>query len=313
MNMTGRISIDESNAFWRLKALAIFTIFFAHLPYNGEIVAINYLFNYLGIVGVPAFLMLSGFFEYTSRSSWKSRSAGLFIPLLIWGTIGYIPNLIFGNQSFADSIIGYLKWIYGCGSWLYFVPVLFWCRLIASSGRAWIDIILMCVSVASIMMSSLGLIGYNEYFTPYTNPFNFLIYFQIGLYVRKLDLNYRTKYLGWISVLILGVVVLCWKTVPSYFSIWCIPFSLSAIILLYHFSRVIKVGETVGRMSYVIYLAHMVPMGIIARRIPFLWDTPLQIMNVVLLFAAITFMVWVLKKILEKLHMQSALHYLGYR
>jgi hypothetical protein len=115
--------MEESNVFWRLKALAVFTVFFAHLPYSGESQVLIYLFNYLGMVGVPAFLMLAGFFEYTSRSSWSSKLSGLFIPLLIWGTAGYLPSLIFGNMSVGEAIIGYFKWIYGCGSWLYFVPV----------------------------------------------------------------------------------------------------------------------------------------------------------------------------------------------
>ena len=210
-----KISFGESNTFWRLKALAVFTIFFAHLPYNGESTFLIYLFNYLGMVGVPTFLMLAGFFEYTSRSSWRSKLSGLFIPLFIWGTAGYIPSL--SSVTCLEAVIGYFKWIYGCGSWLYFVPVLFWCKLMSSSGRVWLDIVLMCVSLISILLTSLKLIPYNDYLTAYTNPFNFMIYYQIGLYVRKLDLNYRPKFLVWISSVLLGGIVLCWNTIPSIF------------------------------------------------------------------------------------------------
>lgn len=313
MRADNRISIEESNVFWRLKALAVFTVFFAHLPYKGESQALIYLFNYLGMVGVPAFLMLAGFFECTSRSSWRSKLSGLFIPLLIWGTAGYLPSLIFGNMSVGEAVTGYFKWIYGCGSWLYFVPVLFWCKLMSSSGRVWFDIVLMCVSLTSIILTSLGLIPYNDYFTAYTNPFNFMIYYQIGLYVRKLDLNYRSKHLVWISVLLMGGIILCWKTIPSYFSIWSVPFSICSFILMYHFSRLVKIGESVGKSSYVIYLLHMVPMGIIARRIHFWWNTPLQIFNVIIIFSIIALAVQVLRVILEKLHHDKILRYLGYR
>lgn len=312
-NRIYKISFDESNTFWRLKALAVFTIFFAHLPYNGESTALIYLFNYLGVVGVPVFLIIAGFFEYTSRSSWKSKLSGLFIPLLIWGTIGYLPSLILGNMSVAEAVTGYFKWIYGCGSWLYFVPVLFWCKLMSSSGRVWLDIVLMCISLTSILLTSLKLIPYNDYFTAYTNPFNFMIYYQIGLYVRKLNLNYRSKHLVWISVVLLCSVVLCWNTIPSYFSIWSVPFSICSFILMYHFSRLVKLGESLGKSSYVIYLLHMVPMGIIARRIHFWWGTPLQILNVIIIFTIISFAVLVLKLILVKLHLDKILCYLGYR
>ena len=312
-NIYTKISLDESNTFWRMKSLAVFTIFFAHLPYNGESIALIYMFNYLGIVGVPVFLMLAGFFEYSSKSSWRSKLSGLFIPLLIWGTIGYLPSLIFGNMSVGESVAGYFKWIYGCGSWLYFVPVLFWCKLMSSSGRAELDIILMCVSLTSIILTALELIPYNDYFTAYTNPFNFMIYYQIGLYMRKLDINYRSRHLVCISAALMGVVILCWKTIPSYFSIWCVPFSICSFLLMYNFSRLVNIGESVGKSSYVIYLLHMVPMGIIARRIHFWWGTPLQILNVIIIFTIIAFTVLVLKLILGKLHQNKILRYLGYR
>ena len=312
-NIYTKIALDESNTFWRLKALSVFTIFFAHLPYNGESRLLIYLFNYLGIVGVPIFLMLSGYLGFTSRRSLKSQFVGLLVPLLIWGTLSYIPIVIFSSMSFSEVLIGYFKSIYGCGSWLYFVPVLIWCKLMSSSNRVWIDSILMVTSVTSILLTSLGIINYNDYFTQYTNPFNFLLYYYLGLYVRKYALNYRTAPLLGVSIVLMVGVVFCWKTIPSYFSIWCVPFSICAFILMYHLSRMIRFGESIGKSSYVIYLVHMVPMGVIARRIPFGWDTPLQVVNVIVVFAIIASAVYVLKVVLEKFHQDKTLRYLGYR
>lgn len=142
------------------------------------------------MVGVPTFLILSGYFDYYSQSSLYKSAKRLFILLFIWGLLTYITSHINTAENFYDSTIGLLKWIYGCGSWLYFVPILFWCKLICGiDNYMYYQSILCVISLISISLTSFGIIPYNEFFTPYTNLLNFLIYFQIGRYLRCKDID----------------------------------------------------------------------------------------------------------------------------
>ena len=62
--MVKSISERISCEIWYLKAIAIFTIFFAHMPIdlgNPCIDVLKSLFDIIGMIGVPLFLFLSGY------------------------------------------------------------------------------------------------------------------------------------------------------------------------------------------------------------------------------------------------------------
>lgn len=80
-----KIGNEKSNLIWRLKGIAIFTVFFAHMPYSGSHEWLSYTYNLLGMLGVPTFLMLSGFFDYKSSTSLSATARNLFVPVLILG------------------------------------------------------------------------------------------------------------------------------------------------------------------------------------------------------------------------------------
>ena len=308
------MTINESNTFWRLKGIAVFTIFFAHIPYQGANVVMLYLYNYLGIVGVPVFLLLSGLFEYESKTPWISKLKNLFYPLLIWGTLAYLPELIISKMiSGREIIVGYLKWLYGCGTWLYFVPVLLWCKVFCKSDKTWALLLLTFLSIVSIILTQFSVIPYNDFFTKYTNPFNFLIYYICGILIRKYRVNYRRPSYLAISIFLLCGVISVWNVLPSYFNMWCIPFSLAAFVLLYNLARVTRFGVEIGKMSYVIYLTHMIPLGILIQHLQVFSGTPLQIVRVPIAFAIITFAVWALKQILNIFRIQNIGRLIGYR
>lgn len=42
-------------------------------------------FNFIGILGVPIFLIISGFFFLYSKSNIYSSLINLFVPLVVWG------------------------------------------------------------------------------------------------------------------------------------------------------------------------------------------------------------------------------------
>lgn len=309
-----QITKQQSDIFWRLKALAIFTVFFAHMPYTGSNQIMIYLFNLIGMVGVPTFLILSGYFDYYSQSSLYKSAKRLFIPLFIWGLLTYIASHINTTWDFYDSTIGFLKWIYGCGSWLYFVPVLFLCKMICCIDNKYYQSILCIISLISISSTSFGIIPYNEFFTPYTNPLNFLIYFQIGRYLRRNDIDLDNNLYLFTSLIIAVVSLFLWGTeAPSFFSIYAVFVSFGSFFFLYRLAHIVNFGEETGKMSYVIYLFHLVPASILNRRLLMAFGPRIDFVKVPLVFAIVVGIVWCIKLILYKLNCQKLLQFLGYR
>ena len=165
-----------------------------------------HLFGIIGLVGVPVFLLMAGYFDYGSKTPLPKKAYRTFIPLLIWGTITFLLH-IFKTPEEAH-LKDYLMWMYGCGSWLYFVPVLFWCQLLLRLlGKDWVWIL---VGLVSTSLSIFDVIPYNVVFTPYVNPFNFIIYFCIGRLFRKYDLVdiIIKKPLVWMAVSVLVMTML---------------------------------------------------------------------------------------------------------
>ena len=116
-----------SSQIWCLKIIAIFTIFFAHMPLSDKnVLSDNYmfvrLFSLLGMVGVPIFFIISGYLYKSGKILNKAQN--LLIPLVIWGFATYVLHCFnLGLSSF--SIKDLVLWILGYNCYLYFVPVLF--------------------------------------------------------------------------------------------------------------------------------------------------------------------------------------------
>ncbi|MEG2158130.1 MAG: acyltransferase family protein [Bacteroidaceae bacterium] len=258
------ITKKQSDAFYTLKGIAIFFVFFAHLPIsttNEYCTSLQYLFNFIGIVGVPIFMLLAGFFAWGSHSSFKKKLTTLIIPLLVWGTITYALHCI--KDSTKLSIISWLCWIYGCKTWLYFVPVLLWNTIMARYINIYVCVAL---GLLSILFTELRYIPYNDFFTEFTNPFNFTIYYVLGLFIRRFDLQH---FLEKKAMIITGTVILIFYYIMqirvSYFMFTCIPFCLSSYCLLYYISSRIKGNSliSIGKLSFAIYLSHIQIAGFV--------------------------------------------------
>lgn len=101
-----RISQDKSERIWVLKAIAIFTIFFAHMPWAGNNPVMHKIFCLLGIIGVPSFLFLSGYLSADSKSSLLIKIKRLCVPLLIWATITFVMSSFTSKGVGGGNFIG---------------------------------------------------------------------------------------------------------------------------------------------------------------------------------------------------------------
>lgn len=307
-----KIGKEKSNLIWRLKGIAIFTVFFAHVPYSGSHEWLSYTYNLLGMLGVPTFLILSGFFDYKSSTSLSVTARNLFIPVLIWGGVSYVFAHYLQLLSFHIELLDVIKWIYGCGSWLYFVPVLFWCKFLSRIfGRYYLALIL--ISLLSICLTAKNIIPYGEYFTAYTNPFNFYVYFQIGRSIRKKNIELLDVRLFLISLIVCFANLYLWDETPSYFSLYSVVVSVCAFIILYRIAYLMDYGEEIGKLSYVIYLVHLVPASILNRHGEMVFGTWFEYVKVPLIFGLIAIAVWIGKLFLQHVHYVKAYNYLGYR
>lgn len=175
--MVKSISERISCEIWYLKAIAIFTIFFAHMPIDAANPYIDVLkpsFDIIGMIGVPLFLFLSGYL-YKEGKLFK-RTVGLAVPLLIWGSFTFFVHLL--PLHFKCSFIDYVYWMIGSNSYLYFVPVLL--CIIALYKVANISVLWLLTGIISIGLSESHVIHYTSNFTPYLNPFNFIFFFSGG-------------------------------------------------------------------------------------------------------------------------------------
>lgn len=264
------ITDEESILIWAIKAIAIFTVFFAHMPWSTPDTYMSWLYSSLGSIGVPIFLFLSGYLDFGSKKRFIDKLPNLMIPLLIWGTLTFVFNLLISHNSLSlFTMVSWLKWVLGSGTWYYFIPVLLMCTLMSRYINNWI---LISISIVAILFSDV--IPYNEVFTRSLNPFFFVVYFSAGRLVRSKEWQIFNNQGGIYSALFIMMALLLRINV-SYFSIFCIPFSFSCMVILGNAFNMIfgnkrnKVSDamvSVGKASFVIYLVHMPIAGIIDAR-----------------------------------------------
>lgn len=300
-----------SDTVWRLKGIAIFTVFFAHFtPIYPPLLT---LFNIFGIMGVPTFLLISGYFDYKSKSSISKKLKNLIIPLLIWGTLTWLVNMVITRQAIdITSCISWLRWVLGSGSWLYFVTILFECILLCRLPKAnyWLPI----MSVISISLTHFDVICYTEIFTKYCNPFNFAIYFCIGRWLRYFMKDATIHVPFWLFLFCCIILLISAFYAYNYFCYAGLAVGLISPIILYVISERWQWNllQECGSFSFIIYFIHTIIGGVINTRLPFILNTPFEIFKIVIIFIVVYLVAKLLKCIIVKIN-QNLEVYLGFR
>lgn len=314
--MTNNVQDSISKEIWLVKGLAIFTVFFAHMPIsesNHSVFILQRLFSIIGMVGVPAFMFLSGYLF--KKGNIKKRMAGLLIPLLIWGSITFLLHII--PMKCHCSLWDYFYWLIGSNCYLYFVTVLFEIILLYNlCGNPFLWAI---IGILSIWASQQGLIGYTLHYTPYMNPLNFILYFSLGVIVRK------TKYYDQLKNPIIVFTGLIVVLVPffnynHYTSVWYFDLTsmivcLGATILIINIAPFLKTKPLtrVGMFSYVIYLSHMQIATTLNKILQVALPGYLEVVKVLIAFIIAVAFVKMIYYFLNKRHALNIMRFLGYR
>ena len=279
------ISEQSSFAFWQVKAFAIFTVFFAHMPghaYDGSSVIWQEVFDVIGMLGVPLFFMISGYFDKISHSPIILRLKNLLIPLLIWGSITFFLHVL--KTPSSNMCLDYFYWIYGCNNYLYFVPVLIWCIVLSRLCNEWI---LVGLGLLSQILSFCNIIPYNQVFTQYVNPLNFIIYFAVGRLIREFFDIERTNPQ---CVVISALVVILFLSFPDLKPRYCSPFTILFTTSLFYLSYCfffqieIPLMAQLGKFSYVLYLSHIQIAGFVHFSLQSIWGTWIEPIKVFIAF-----------------------------
>lgn len=305
------ISQKESNTFWQLKAFAIFTVFFAHMPILAEDNAtMAYVFDTIGMVGVPLFILISGYFSVNSKSSIGDSFRKLFIPLFIWATVCFILHII---KSPTETIfVDWLKFVMGSKSIFYFVPMLFCCMILRKVIN---DYFLLFMGICSqILTTYTNIIPYSDVWTSNLNPLNFIVYFEIGRIIQKLHITEEIDLKKAVGAFF---IIIAFLTIgkPQYYGPLTFIFTINSFLLFYYclsqFSNTLFIK--IGKISFVIYLCHIQIAGFIQAIYKPLWGTWLEPTKVLIAFVIVCIFCFTIQYILYRFHLNREEKWLGYR
>lgn len=191
----------KSDEIWILKGMAILSVVSAHVAYDTvEIrtrqIAIN-LLSIFGTVGVILFLLLSGylFISKDERAAvfWKKKLIRLVPVWVFCSTLVYLRcfqlynvknwTLWYNENIKMFSFEEYLRFILGCNSLYYFMPILFCCFFVFRIVRK--NDLMLVLTTAVLLIMLLFRVGSEWFPSRYLNPFGWLGYFGIGCCYRK--------------------------------------------------------------------------------------------------------------------------------
>lgn len=264
---------NKENIFYYLKAFAIFSVICAHITpitENASLISIiiSKFYDYFGCLGVGIFFILSGYFFYNNKHSfkefWKLKLRNISIPWMFIGTIVYVSVFYFNGNL---SLINYFLFLLGYGSYLYYLTVLFLLYLLFFHKNAKIEVVGVLLSLISNILT---IVFYEKLASfSYINIFNWIIYFMIGMYINQYKLLPRIKEkikLPYISIIVIILLHLVFDIKLSYFGF--ITVLLSFLILvskLYDKKLDNKMVQFIGKNSFSIYLMHMPIAGVVTR------------------------------------------------
>lgn len=270
---------NERSYIYILKAFALISIVCAHVSVVSKDTNLfnntsGLILDSLGSIGVGVFLLISGYLFFNNKKSltvfFKAKIKTIFIPWVFCGTLNFLyVALRKGGLDFFNWMLALTQ-----HSHLYYLTVLilsyllFW-RL---KNENWFLILMIVLSLISIKLTGFGILKVN----PYTNPFNWSIYFSFGILIKKYNLLEKTamiskKYFLTVSLLYLTTLAI-YVYNGTYISYWAyapIIAEIIAIAILMGLSMFFigiksnKILLKLGEMSFAIYLLHMPFAGMI--------------------------------------------------
>jgi surface polysaccharide O-acyltransferase-like enzyme len=269
--------MNESQVFYILRAVAIFSVLCAHSSYVSDSSQISLFFSRLlllyGLAGVPIFFINSGYYFYSRQiTSYKiflnKKTDKIIIPWVFLTTIVY---LYIALRKEGLDLGNYIYFIIGLGNYTYFLSVLMILYMFFLKSRFSNFLIIFGV-LFSILSMGLTTTGHLSFIDPYINPFNWLLYFLLGIIIRKFDLLFKIifyvkpyRYYLLMILCLLSLFATINGFYPYYWNIiayFFIPiFIITTVSFLYKYHTIFRSMIGVGKKTLPIYLIHSLFVG----------------------------------------------------
>lgn len=228
----------------------------------------------------------------------------------------YFLSILISPNSF--NIISYISWVFGIGTWYYFVPVLFGCYVIFSiSNSNWWSFFLIIINIICINLTMKGYISDIGILTKYINVFNWVGYFAIGMICKKFDLISKfnsSRLLKLFSVFFCFIMLILNVFLNINISYWgelSIITIISGVFTFLAISSSITFMNDIGKKSYAIYLLHMQIAGFLNTRI--FGSALFELFKPIIILLAVYVIISVFASIIRKIHLGQYLFLIGIR
>lgn len=281
------ISESESRRIDMIKAMSIFSVICAHcnaVPQTSSAwnVTVHYFLNAIGTIGVGVFFAVSGYLlakqPVISFSAFMVKKARRLVPA--WIILGTMVYLYVAVRKWGVTPLGWLGFLLGRGSYLYFVPVLFCLyaagyivRYLKITGGGYSKTANLCMMAVSVMSNIMTYTGFFSETYAAANPCNWYVYFGIGMILA--DEAFQMP--GWVYILcsIAASAVMIWVSFRhrwlNYWTPGFVLFELAAGISVNGTAKALlhAAGSSrlcgIGKQTLFLYLAHMPVAGIMAN------------------------------------------------
>lgn len=266
-----------SNTFMVARVFALISIVSAHLYFTNAPYAVEKAYSSIGSIGVVAFLLMAAYFYNTQKYNsilhmLRNKLYTVGLPWLFWGSVSYIYNSLLSRNF---SVIAYLNWMLGNGSYLYYLTVLFLLFVIFYRTNTAILISALAVNVVSLLLTAMGVLDPVIEFlhiTNYLNVFNWVGIFALGILMKRVNPQKLFTFFGktrWMfsTAFIAAVVVICLLDIPTgYFSYVGIWLELLGVLAIFGVSTIPVLSNRLfadlSNMSFAVYLIYMMVIGV---------------------------------------------------
>lgn len=269
--------LSESSTMYIMRTIAIVSVLCAHSSFVLSTTiwshSVSKILLLLGLIGVPIFFINSGYFFYARKiinykEFFQKKFFNIFIP---WVFLTSIVYLYIALRKQGLNYKEYIEFIFGIGNYTYFLTVLLIFYFVFLKVK-FTNILIIIGVIISISSSLLTTFGYIPDIDPYINPFNWLIYFLMGVTIRKYNLLLRMvkfihpyRFFLLIALMLLISYILLEDLYPYYWNpfsyLFILLFIVVAFSFLYNNYNFFIKWIFVGKITLPIYLIHSLFIG----------------------------------------------------
>ena len=324
LNGTNKVS----SVFNISRLIAIISVITAHTSFNINNPLLYNLIKRFSSIGVVVFIIVSGYYfnpqKYKTIGKFmKSKITTIILPWGFLGTLVFLESKIVMAEPIGIS--GWLKFMIGHNSYLYYLTVLMICYLIyfypVKHNKITITVIIsFLITIMSQQLTAWGILDIKKiYLTDYLNIFNWVGYFGLGLWLKNIGvyklLTLFKKYIIAIIALWMGIFIMAYylDNTTGYFSLFAIPLQVLGAIIVFGISSFdvlnCKLTRYISKISFCVYLLHMAVVPVVYKFIGNIYFIKLLVPLATL--AVLSVMLLFFGKIARRLKMEKVFYKLS--